>query len=181
MSSLPEVNREAATRMWREYVDSLLLGAAGVELPFVVECFGDSAELADELLGEVMHGVKRGTSSLANEYAHFNEEEPKVSNHWVICDGRGEPQVIVKVVSVERSSFFDVDAQFAAAEGEGDLSLSYWRREHETFWRRTQAAMGRNWAPEITTEPGEELLLELFEVCWPPRFADITAGSKQSG
>lgn len=174
MSPLPEVNLDSAVRMWRDYIESLALVAGG-EPPYVVECFGDSAELADELLGEVMHGVKRGTSSLANEYAYYNEEEPKAGNHWVICDGRGEPQIIVKVLSVERSSFFEVSEEFAAAEGEGDLSLAYWRREHEVFWKRTQAAIGRDWSPEITTQPGEELLLERFAVCWPPALADKSA------
>lgn len=172
MTQLPELNLEAAQSMWNDYLASR--GLSEDRAPqHVVECFGDSAELADELLQEVMHGVKRATSSLANEYAHYGEQEPKEGNHWVVCDGKGEPQIILKVVSVTRSSFFDVSAEFAAAEGEGDLSLGYWRREHEKFWKRTQAAIGRNdWEPEITTQPGEELLLERIAICWPPQYAD---------
>lgn len=171
MSELPELNLEAAEKMWREYLSSRSIvpeDAPG----YVVECYGDNAALADELLHEVMHGSKRATSSLANEYAHYGEREPREGDHWIVCDGRGEPRIIQRVVSVQRSSFFDVPADFAAAEGEGDLSLEYWRRVHREFWTRTQAAIGRDWAPEQTTLPGEELLLERDEICWPPEFAD---------
>lgn len=174
MSKLPELNLEAAEKMWREYLSARSI-APGDAPDYVVECYGDSAELADELLHEVMHGTKRATSSLANEYAHYGENEPKEGDHWVVCDGSGEPRIIQRVVSVQRSSFFDVPADFAAAEGEGDLSLEYWRRVHREYWTRTQAEIGRDWTPEQTTQPGEELLLERDEICWPPEFADSTS------
>ena len=32
--------------------------------------------------------------------------------------------------------FCDVTAEFARKEGEGDLSLGYWRREHQKFFLR---------------------------------------------
>ncbi len=174
MSELPELNLTAANKMWQEYLSSRSIDLVDAP-PHVVECYGDSAELADELLHEVMFGTKRATSSLANEYAYEGMQEPRVGDHWVVCDGPGHPRIIQRVVDIKRSSFYEVPAAFAAAEGEGDLSLEYWRREHKKFWTRTQAAIGRNWAPEQTTEAGEELILEHNEICWPPEYADQSA------
>lgn len=174
MSELPELNLEAAEKMWLAYLSARSI--APEDAPgYVVECYGDSAELADELLHEVMYGTKRATSSLAKEYKQHGEPEPKAGDRWIVCDGSGEPRIIQRVVSVQRSSFFDVPAEFAAAEGEGDLSLEYWRRVHNEFWTRTQAELGCEWSPEQTTQPGEELLLERDEICWPPEFADSSS------
>ena len=32
--------------------------------------------------------------------------------------------------------FGDITVELAIAEGEGDLSLEYWRKEHERFFRK---------------------------------------------
>ncbi|QIV86913.1 ASCH domain-containing protein [Glutamicibacter mishrai] len=171
VEALPPVNTEAAAKMWAGYLASR--GISEDQAPrHVAESFGDHPALADELLNEILHGSKRATSSLASEYAHYDERIPEPEDHCIICDGAGEPRAILRVTSVQRGSFFDVDEQFAAAEGEGDLSLGYWRREHEKFWRRTQLSIGRQWSPDDTRKPGGELILERFEICWPGEFAD---------
>ncbi|MEU5839930.1 ASCH domain-containing protein [Streptomyces diacarni] len=168
---LPPVDAEAAEQMWFEYLASK--GIPRADAPHhVAESFGDHPALADELLNEMLHGTKRATSSLASDYVYYNERVPQPEDHCIVCDGQGQPRAILRVLSVERSSFFEVDAQFAAAEGEGDLSLEYWRAEHEKFWRRTQKSMGIDWKPEDTGKAGGELVLERFEICWPQEYAD---------
>jgi uncharacterized protein YhfF len=56
--------------------------------------------------------------------------------------------------------FADVDAEFAAIEGEGDGSLEYWRRAHEAFFGRECKRIGR--APE----PRMPVVCERFEVVY---------------
>lgn len=168
---LPPINAEAAEQMWSAYLESK--GIPRTKAPHhVAESFGDHPALADELLDEMLHGTKRATSSLASDYAYYDERVPQPEDHCIVCDGQGQPRAILRVLSVERSSFFEVDAQFAAAEGEGDLSLEYWRAEHEKFWRRTQKSIGIDWIPEDTANAGGELVLERFEICWPQEYAD---------
>lgn len=168
---LPPVNDEVAAKMWTDYLAHR--GIREQDAPHhVVESFGDHPALADELLNEILHGTKRATSSLACEYDYYDERVPQPEDHCIICDGAGQPQAILRVISVERANFFEVDEEFAAAEGEGDLSLAYWRREHEKYWRRTQKSIGREWSPEDTRQPGGELILERFEICWPEEFSD---------
>lgn len=168
---LPPVNEAAAESMWADYLAHRAISPE-VAPHHVAESFGDHPALADELLGVILNGTKRATSSLACEYAYYDERVPQPDDHCIICDGQGEPKAILRVISVDRSSFYEVDGQFAAAEGEGDLSLAHWRREHEKFWRRTQKTIGRDWSPEDTQKPGGELILERFEICWPEEFAD---------
>lgn len=168
---LPPVNQFACAKMWADYLANR--GISEEQAPHqVAESFGDNPALADELLNEILHGTKRATSSLASEYVYYNERVPQPDDNCIICDGAGEPRAILRIISVDRGTFFDVDPEFAAAEGEGDLSLAYWRREHEKFWRRTQKSIGNQWTPEDTLTPGGELILERFEICWPAEFAD---------
>lgn len=56
-----------------------------------------------------------------------------------------------------------------AAEGEDDLGLSSWRREHRRYWMRVSAAQGRDWSEE------DEIVFERFSVVWPPEHADETS------
>ena len=46
------------------------------------------------------------------------------------------PRCIVKTIRVELHIFADVTEEIAIAEGEGDLSLSYWREAHTSFFKQ---------------------------------------------
>ncbi len=163
--ALPPVNRAAAAQMWEAYRSSCATDPGD----YVVEYFGDSPALADELLREVTHGQKRATSSLENEYLAEGEPLPHVGAHWIACDRTGNPTVILRTSEVTLRSFDQVDADFAYAEGEDDRSLASWRREHEKYWRRTQQAdFGKDWEPGMTNVPGERIVCERFAVVWPP-------------
>jgi uncharacterized protein YhfF len=51
-------------------------------------------------------------------------------------------------------------------EGEDDRSLESWRVGHRRYWERGAAAPGRTWSP------ADEMVLERFQVVWPPELAD---------
>lgn len=44
--------------------------------------------------------------------------------------------LVIKVIAIRLVCFSDVTEEFAKREGEGDLSLEYWRREHKAFFTR---------------------------------------------
>ena len=93
--------------------------------------FGDSPDLADELLELVIKGVKTATCS--------TEDEPNMSapgERWIVLDGRGEPRCVIETTEVTFQRFNEVDAEFAHDEGEGDRSLAYWRRAHRAYFGR---------------------------------------------
>ena len=96
--------------------------------------FGDSPELADELLALVLSGAKRATcDSLA-----FCEQNimPRVGEVSVVLDGSGKPACAIETTGIEVMRFGEVTADIAAEEGEGDLSLAYWRSAHQAYFER---------------------------------------------
>lgn len=98
--------------------------------------FGDSAGKADELLELVLAGIKTATCSALDAYG-ADEPLAQPGAIEVILDGHGRPSAVIRITSVEIRCFDEVDAEFAAAEGEGDRSLEYWRAEHKAFFTRT--------------------------------------------
>ncbi len=92
--------------------------------------FGDSPELADELLELILVGRKRATCWSAAEGLNG----AVVGGRWVVEDGKGRPRAVLETVDLRQQRFDLIDESFAAAEGEGDLSLSYWRQAHQTFF-----------------------------------------------
>lgn len=133
---------------------------------YTVEGFGDSAALADQLLGLVLSGRKRATAELAEEFAARGDRLPRVGSHWIACDSTGAPRAILRSTELRLATFDEVDATFAFDEGEDDRSLESWRVEHEKYWRRGCAARGVQWSPEL------EIVLERFTVVWPADAAD---------
>ncbi len=97
------------------------------------ERFGDSAELADNLLALVLSGRKTAT---CDALAHYPNGPPKIGGRYVMEDGQGRPSCVLEITDVVVRRFDEVDADFARAEGEGDLSYDFWRRAHEAYFRR---------------------------------------------
>jgi uncharacterized protein YhfF len=114
--------------------------------------FGDSPELADELLALVLAGKKRATC-WAESQGLLSAEVGKL---MVVLNGNGDPKAIVKTVELTRRRFTEVDAAFAHDEGEGDLSLEFWRGAHMRYFTR----LGR-FAPDMM------LWCERFELVEP--------------
>ncbi|QZN85639.1 ASCH domain-containing protein [Cellulomonas sp. C5510] len=159
------LDTDAAEALWTAYVTAHPEAvAAGDE--HVVDRFGDSVELSDELLGLVRSGAKRATAELVTEFAHRGEPLPRVGTHWVACDGRGAPALVLRTVELRIATFREVDADFAFDEGEDDRSLRSWREQHRVYWERTCAARGARWSES------DEIVLERFRVVWPPEHAD---------
>jgi len=102
--------------------------------------FGDSAEQADELLGLVLDGTKAATASALRDYESEDEPLPEKGALSILLDGAGHPQALIEVTDVRVVPFDEVDEQFAVLEGEGDLSLAYWRDEHRRFFTSVGSA-----------------------------------------
>jgi uncharacterized protein YhfF len=95
--------------------------------------FGDSAEMADELLEAVLAGEKTGTTWAGA----FGRMGGKVGRLFVIQDSQARDRALVEVTEfVERRFNTMGDAAFARSEGEGDRSLAHWRQVHEAFFTR---------------------------------------------
>lgn len=123
--------------------------------------FGDDARLADELLGLVLSGRKTGTSTALVELEDEGVPVPEVGDVSIVVDSAGDPRALLRTTAVEVVPFDRVGAEHAAAEGEDDLSLESWRREHEVYWRRLLGDDGFSTDMPVVTER--------FELVYPTR------------
>ncbi len=93
--------------------------------------FGDHPALADELLDLVLSGRKTATC-----WSALDGQQTCHGQRSVVCDGSGRPRAILETTSLVSMSFDQVTEDFARKEGEGDLSLAHWRREHRRYFER---------------------------------------------
>ena len=117
------------------YGDIVLEGYFPSDFSFEVWFFGLEETLANELVNLVGSGKKTATASYFDVYSASGEPLPKVGEISVIVNWPGIPLVIIETTGVEIIPFNQVSAEHARLEGEGDLSLAYWRQVHEEFFR----------------------------------------------
>jgi uncharacterized protein YhfF len=94
--------------------------------------FGDTPELANELLELVLTGKKSATCWAASE----GDKGVVVGKRWIIKDGQGRPSAILESVELTRRQFGEVDAAFAYDEGEDDRTLADWCQAHTEYFTR---------------------------------------------
>jgi uncharacterized protein YhfF len=123
----------------------------------VTFAFGDTPQLADELLALVLAGRKTATCGALRQFGPGGELLPQVGRRDVVLDGRGSPAAVIETVEVAHRRFDEVDAAFAAAEGEGDGSLESWRRDHAAYFGRTGG-----FAPEMAVVCERFRLIEVL-------------------
>ncbi len=125
-----------------------------------VEVFGNSEEMADDLLDLVLQKKKTATSSASWDYEHGNEDLPKAGDYRIILNGQGEPKAIIQTIKVDIIPFNEVSEEFAYKEGEGDQSLSFWRKVHEDFFRWVCGNIGKSFKEDMP------IVCEEFEVVY---------------
>lgn len=83
----------------------------------------------DELFDLVATNHKRGTCCLY----HDDNNMSKVGDINIIYNSKNE-EIKIKIINVRKCRFCDIDEQWAKTEGEGDLSLEYWKNVHQKFF-----------------------------------------------
>ena len=153
---------DSAAAFWQAFLDSGTGEAeAAAGATYSTWHFGTGGEMADELVDLVVHGAKRATAGALWSYEAEGEPIPAVGEYSVVTDGAGVARAIIRTASVDVVRFEDVGADFAAAEGEGDLSLEYWRDGHWRYFTRELAEIGREARPDMP------VVCERFELIYP--------------
>ncbi|MBN4046857.1 ASCH domain-containing protein [bacterium AH-315-P07] len=111
--------------------------------------FGDSEDLATSLAALVLEGRKAGTAGLVWEYEAEGLRLPEAGDLIVITAYSGNPLCVIEVTQSEVRAFNQVEADFAAAEGEGDLTLAWWREAHWSFFGRLCETLNREAAEDM--------------------------------
>lgn len=138
--------------------------AGGVDDTLFYEAFhfGDSPALADELAALVLAGRKRATAGAVWCVEAAGKRLPRPGDLSVVTTWDGTPRCVIRTTQVELLRFDAVPAEFAAAEGEGDGSLEFWRRVHAAYFGRECARIGRRF------DAGMPVCCERFELAYRP-------------
>jgi uncharacterized protein YhfF len=123
--------------------------------------FGRSKEAANDLGKLVRKGIKTATASLVFGYEVAQESLPQAGEYNMILDGDGNPMCIIQTTFVEILPFEEVGSEHARLEGEGDLSLNFWREVHWQFFAEECAGLG------YKPDPRMPVCCERFRLCYP--------------
>ncbi len=115
-------------------------------------------EAPDKLADLVVQGIKTATCSAYDLYSMNNERLPQAGDHSVILNSNGEAVCIIKTLKVYVTEFNKVSEEHAFKEGEGDRSLEYWRKVHESFLTNELASINK------TFDGNTKVVCEEFEV-----------------
>ena len=141
--------------------------ASGVkDTDYTVVAFGDSTELANELVELALAGTKRATASLVRDYTSGDEPMPQVGDFVVVIDGNGTPRCIWRTTQVVVKPLIEVDDAFAWDEGEGERTRDSWLSDHREYFSDQASREGFEMFDEIET------VFERFKVVWPLDVAD---------
>jgi uncharacterized protein YhfF len=146
---LPDPDHVAVAEFWRSVTEK---GLAPVGSPTPqADYFGDSVELADDLLALIIDGPKRATASSYDELVREGEPIPQVGDLWITLDGRGVPRALLRTTDVRIGPLSSVDDAFAWDEGEGDRTRDDWLAEHTRFFSRWLPQVGLEFHPDMAT------------------------------
>ena len=154
------MNHPAIEKYWNDFLATQPSDSLYQSKTYIAEGFGDHPQLADELGQLVLSGIKTATCAAVWEYEAEGQPFQEAGTLWIVLDGKGDPICITETVSVTFCRYNEVGEEFARAEGEGDLSLQYWREAHKNFFSRTLPRIGREFVEDMP------LLCERFKVIY---------------
>jgi uncharacterized protein YhfF/GNAT superfamily N-acetyltransferase len=129
--------------------------------PYQAWPFGDSPELAHELVELVLHGPKRATAGLVAWNELHPQDAPVPDGYSVVTEFDGTPRCVIRTVWLEKRALREVDAQFAWDEGEGDRTLADWMAGHRRYFGRVCPSLGIAFSDDVQVQ------LERFELLYP--------------
>jgi len=142
---------------WNSYLDTVP-DKESLQDVFVEAMPAGNFQITDNLIELYFAGKKIAGSSLVEDFASAGDPLPKVGNFWIVLASDKKPKLILKTKKIEIHKFAEVPQYVATAEGEGDLSLDYWKREHAKIYEPHLA----NWGIKDLNQAN--VITEFFEL-----------------
>lgn len=143
------MNENKIEGYWQEFLSTLAKGSPYHHKSYFAEGWGVGPEMANKLGALIVDGTKTATCSALWEWEAEGESLPEVGTVTIVLDGSGAPIGIVETTEVTIRKYNEVSADFARDEGEGDLSLRYWREAHKNFFSRFLPEIGKEFSEEM--------------------------------
>lgn len=120
--------------MWESYLSTIGEKIGTTDKEYISWYFCENKKQANELAILVKKGIKKATTSLYYWYEVKGEELPKVGDINIVENWDDLAQCVIQTRKISILPFGEVREEFAKKEGEGDMSLGYWRRAHIDFF-----------------------------------------------
>lgn len=122
--------------------------------------FCDNEKDANECATLVKEGIKQATSTSLWWYKKNEATLPKVGDIYIITTWDGKASAIIQTTQVDQVPYSEIDSNYAKIEGEGDKSLTYWRKVHWDYYSREMAPFNET--------PTEDMIIvcEQFKTVW---------------
>ena len=104
----------------------------------------------NKLIDLVLSNKKMATSSLFIDETNL----PVIGEESIICYDDDTFACIVKTVDYKIIKFNEMTEEYAKLEGEGDLSLEYWKKVHYDFFKSINSSFNED----------SKIIFEIFEV-----------------
>lgn len=101
----------------------------------ITDAFGDSPALASELATLIIAGKKVATCGALQSWQQ-QDPLPQPGSYTIVLNGEQKPVCVIRTTGLFLTRFDRVTPEMAMLEGEGDLSLDYWRQEHQRYFQR---------------------------------------------
>ncbi|KOC47776.1 ASCH domain-containing protein [Clostridium botulinum] len=108
--------------------------------------FGVDTDLLADL---VVRGEKTATASAHTLYEIERESLPNVGKYNIILDSKDKAICIIQTTNVYVVKFKEVSKKHAFKEGEGDKTLSYWKKCHKDFFTICMTAIGKEFSEDM--------------------------------
>ena len=151
--------KEEIKNYWNSYLDSIPEEDRPIH-PHVEVSIAGNLEICDTLLGLYLERKKSAGSGLVKDYELAEDELPIVGNFWIVLNSNEEAKCILKTTRVVKNKFKDITEEIATAEGEGDLTIAYWKNAHREFFE----PFLKDW--KINDLDSEEVVTEFYEVVY---------------
>lgn len=159
IAPLPPIDSDQVAHFWERFLATGVFDLS-TPVPETVGPFGDSVELADELIELVVHEPKRATAGALVDYELDGAPLPKPGMISIATDGAGRARAVLRTTEVRIGPLTSVDESFAWDEGEGDRTRGGWLAAHHEYFRRYLPTIGVDFDPDVAT------VFERFEVLY---------------
>ena len=146
-----------AKQMWKAF-----LKIAPEESGKEVDAWNYSGEDGDRLAELTARGIKTATSSAYPVYEAVGEALPRSGEYSVVTRRDGTAVCVVYTSKVYVIPYKDVSEAHAWREGEGDRTLSYWRKVHQAFFTECLEQQGLLFSEDMG------VVCEEFSRVFPP-------------
>lgn len=135
------MDNPSARELWAQFLKGQIVPVRKIQ-PRVAHFF-DNQEDSSRSLHLVLQGRKKSYSQSLQALQLRNEIIPRIYDFVILTDFHGKAECIVKNSKVRLLPLFQVGATEVSTDGEGDLSVTEWKRIHWNFFARELARYGK--------------------------------------